>query len=456
MDSKRSAILAAGAILLGAIAFFSGRTVEERAIAAQHSALVRKMSLPVAMKPPEPPTHRQLAVIEILALPFSEFYEALRSAPSEARQKWADELQAMPAGPRRTAALAAFYKLLVQFDPLSAAESACEIKDKDAQQLALESVAGAAPGFALKDIATLFLKLPADASDYRKYLEEVISEWISIDPPAVAQFYDEHPEITEHGLNRELIRSWAAIDPGSAKAWLDANGRAGGEITEFILGWYLNDSRAATDYAIQHAEELVPTAGLGELLSALYLDSKEEAKKFIEQLPNDELRNNAFRAFEFAVQFGTADETGEPDRTPRAIADWMTQFPSAYWRGHLSHVLSYWNAGPPQEVLSWIEQQPAEIQEAVAAEYKISAEDVVKSATAVFQFARPDLRDRLLAAMFQHSLGSTWKMKDEIKESSLPADQKQHVLAIVAKVEKGEEAAREERDRAENDQGSEK
>ena len=455
MESRRSAILAAGAILLGAMAFFSGRAVEERAIASQQSARAQKMSSPVATKPSDPSTYRELAAIEILALPFSEFYEALRSAPSEARKKWADELQAMPAGPRRTAALAAFYKLLVQFDPLSAAESACEVKDKDARELALESVAGAAPGFALKDIATLFLKLPADASDYRKYLEEVISEWISIDPPAVAQFYDEHPEITEHGLNRELIRSWAAIDPGSAKAWLDANGRAGGEITEFIMGWYLNDSRAATDYAIQHAEELAPTAGLGELLSALYLDSKEEAKKFIEQLPNDELRNNAFRAFEFAVK-GTADETGEPDRTPRAVADWMTQFPSAYWRGHLSHVLSYWNAGPPQEVLSWIEQQPAEIQEAVAAEYEISAKDVVKSVTAVFQVARPDLRDRLLAAMFQHSLGSTWKMKDEIKESSLPAEQKQHVLAIAAKVEKDEEAAREERARAENDKGREK
>jgi hypothetical protein len=194
---------------------------------------------------------------------------------------------------------------------------------------------------------------------------------------------------------------------------------------------------------------------LENVLAALYVDSKEDAKKFIEQLPNDELRNNAFRGLK--VNFGTAEETGEPDLTPRAVADWMTQFPPAYWHEHLSGVLSYWNAGPPQEVLSWIQQQPAEIQNAVAAEYTLSGtEDTVKTVTALWQLARPDLRDRLLAAMFHNSSSSAWQMVEEIKKSSLPVEQKQHVLEIAAQVENDEAAAREERARAEADQGSEK
>jgi hypothetical protein len=47
-------------------------------------------------------------------------------------------------------------------------------------------------------------------------------------------------------------------------------------------------------------------------------------------------------------------------------------------------------------------------------------------------------------------------MVEEIKKSSLTVEQKQHVLEIAAQVEKDEAAAREERARAESDQGSEK
>jgi hypothetical protein len=338
-----------------------------------------------------------------------------------------------------------------------AANSACEIKDKETQDLALASVTGAAPGFALKDIATLFLKLPPDPSDYRKYLEEVISEWVPIDPPAVAQFYDEHPEIAEQGLNRDLIKSWAAIDPGAAKKWLDAHRSAGDEIADFVMGWYLNDSRAATDYAVQHAEELVPTAGLGELLSALYSDSKEEAKKFIERLPNDEQRHNAFRGCELTVQFGTGEETGEPERTPRAIADWMTQFPPAYWRGHLSEVLHYWDHVPPQEVFSWIEQQPSAIQDAVAAEYKIGVGDqVVDVVSALLQYGNTDLRNHLFMAMFQNSASDIGQMKEAIAGSSLATAQKEEALQFAAKAEVAIEQQRAREKAADENQGSEK
>lgn len=445
-----------GGLLLSALAFFLGRAVEQQALARKAGSLNQPTGLPTPTITPEAPTYRELAAADIIGLPFAEFYEALRSAPGEAREKWRVDLERMPAGPRRNAVVAGFYKLLVQFDPVTAAKDVCEIDDKDLRNLALQSIAGAAPGFALKDIATVLLNNPADAPDYLN-LYEVMSQWIALDPAAVAKFCDEHPDAGDLGNNGALVKAWAAIEPEATSQWMKANKFGPGLLGDFLMGLYENDPAAATDYAIMHAEDLVPTAGLGSLLSALYSDSKEDAKKFIERLPSDELRHNAFRGFEFAVQFGTGDETGEPDRTPRAIADWMTQFPPAYWREHLSQVLSYWNAGPPQEVLSWIEQQPPEIQAAVVAEYTLSsAEDAVKIITAVSQFASPDLRDRLLAAMFHNSSSSAWQMVEEIKKSSLPVEQKQHVLEIATQVEKDEAAAREERARAENDQGSEK
>jgi hypothetical protein len=194
MNAKLRIILPIGLLVLALTSLFIGRRVEEETLARKRATTDRQAKLPAPTVTPFEPTYHELAVAEILGLPFAEFYEALRSAPAEAREKWAAELEKMPAGPRRTAALAAFYKLLVQFDPIAAARTACEIKDKKVQELALDSVSGAAPGFALRDMAELFLKLPPDPSDYRKYLENAVSEWIVIDPAAVAKFFDEQSD----------------------------------------------------------------------------------------------------------------------------------------------------------------------------------------------------------------------------------------------------------------------
>lgn len=457
MNANLRFVLVTGLVIIALSSFFVGRRAEEAALATKRQAAETKTASPITTTTPFKPTYRALAVIDILGLPFAEFYEALRSAPREAREKWATELEEMPAGPRRTAALAAFYKLLVQFDPVGAAKTACEIQDKKVQELALDSIVGAAPGFALPDMAELFLQIPADASDYRKYLESVVSDWILIDPAAVARFHEEHPSETRSAAPPELIRNWAAVDPKAAKKWIDSRGFGPGSTGDFLAGWYLNDRTAAVAFAVEHADDLMTSSALENILSALYLDSKEDAKKFVEQLPGDESRHSAFRGFQFAANFGTAEETGEPDLTPRAVADWMTAFPPAYWREHLSSVFATWTEDPPQEVFSWIEHQPAEIQSAVAAEYKMpTGQKAIEVVNGILQFARPELRDQLFAAMFKNSVGSAWQMVEEIKSSSLFAEQKRHVLEIAAKVESDEQAARKERARAEKDQDSEK
>lgn len=454
MKSSWRIVFGAG-FLLCALAFFLGRAVEQRALALTAGALNQEVAIPTPAIIPQSPTYRELTAADIIALPFAEFYEALRSAPDQARQKWRVDLEGMPSGPRRNAAVAGFYKLLVQFDPVTAANDACEIDDKDLRALALESVVGAVPGFALKDIATIFFKIAAEPSNAQPYLERVISAWTPIDPAAVARFYDEHPEIREHFISGELITAWAAIDPKATTEWMASHGYGPGLLGDYLMGLYLNDRPAAIEYAIEHADELTISAGLDRLLSALYLDSKEETKKFIERLPNDELRHNAFRGFESAVEFGTAEETGEPERTPRAVADWMVQFPPTYWRGHLSEVLHFWNHVPPQEVFSWIEQQPPSIRSTVAAEYKIGVGDkVVDVVSALLQYGNTDLRDQLTFALFKNSASNTTQMKEAVVSSSLPAAQKQYVLDIAAKAE----AAIEEQKAKERleDQGSEK
>jgi hypothetical protein len=438
------------------IAFFTGRSVEERALAAMARASSRNSASPSSSIEPPLPSYRQLAVTEILGLPFADFYEALRSAPGEAREKWASELVTMPKGPRRTAAVAGFYKLLVQFDPAATVKAIREIEDVGVQCMALGSAVNAAPGFAMREMAELSLSLEGrtSTSSKRDYLSDVLLEWMLIDASAVAQFIDDHPEVESYEnstkrlfLDQQLISPLAALDPKAAREWIDRKGKwEYWEIREaFIEGWYENDGAAAVSYVLAHVEDPGQDVEIRAIVRGLYLDSKEEAAKFIQSLPEDkgqQALSGAFRNFILGVE----EETGDTVLTQRAVASWMIEFPPAYWKGALSQLFGPTRKGD-DDMLSWIEQLPPSLHEAVAAEYtppywKSTSEAIM----GVLQVADPSLRDQLLRAMLKN-LGPRFdEARATVTAAPTSSEQKNHLFEIIA-------AVKAEKDQ---DQGSEK
>lgn len=417
-------------------AFFTGRTVEQRALAAKtHADMCPSVSSSSPVNP-GPTSYRQLAVLEILKLPFAEFYEALRSAPGEARKKWANELETMPDGPRRISAVSAFYKLLVQFDPIMASRAISEIKDKRLQNLALECAVDAAPGFALRTMAELCLSVQGGSSGK---LWDVLGEWRLIEPLAVTQFIDDLPksDTQQSYLSTDLIIDLASFDPKAAKEWMEKKGES--DVPEFrrafINGWYENDRVAAVSYVLGHVDDPAMKDSIADMLRGLYYDSKEDARKFIKDLPDDETRHAAFKtAFEYAV-LGEEEETGEAISTPRALGDWLTEFPPAYWKGTLGQIFM-WSRKPPEAMLAWVEQQPPAIREAVAAEYtppykKKTAEVLLP----VLQVPDLLLRDQLLRAFFKHMDAVPDEARAALTTAPISAEQKNHVLQIIAAVE---------------------
>ena len=380
MAARSKLFVGAMIFVLALGSFFAGRTVEENARAARiHSSA----AIPASSSPsprPEPPSYRQIAVEEILALPFAEFYEALRSAPADARKKWTAELEKMPEGPRRTAAFSGFYKLLVQFDPAAAAKAIIEIKDKRAQRLALRVVIDAAPGFALPLLADLTINPLVTEKDETSQFWTVLAEWSQIDPALAARFVDAHPLGQDPTAYRDLILNWATLDPDAARSWMDKKGVS--EVSElrrsFIEGWYENDRAAVVAYVLGHVHDPAMKDSIGDVLRGLYFDSKEEARKFIEKLPDDQKRHDAFHEAFTNLLLSDEKETGEPRLSPRAVGDFLTEFPPAYWKDALTNVFK-WNKRPSVEILAWVERQPLTIREAVAAEY-----------TAPFQLKAPE------------------------------------------------------------------
>ena len=422
------------ALLLAA--FFTGRAVEERALAAKTRVETLRSPSPSPTSTPDVPPYRQLAVAEILKLPFAEFYEALRSAPGEARKKWASELETMPDGPRRIAAVSAFYKLLVQFDPVTASRTISEIKDKRLRNLALECALDAAPGFAMRTMAELCLSVQGGSSGK---LWDVLGEWMLIDAPAVAQFIDDHPdpEGQQSHLSLELISSLASLDPKAAKEWIEKIGKSDApEVRRaFIEGWYENDRAAAVSYVLGHVDDPAMKDSIGDMLRGLYFDSKEEAGKFIEALPDDATRHVAFKAAFENLILGEEEETGEPKLTPRALGDWLTKFPPAYWEGRLTEIFK-WSRKSPEAMLAWIEQQPLAIREAVAAEYTPPFQKKTPEALMpVLQVSDLLLRDQLLRAFFKHMDAVPDEARAALTTAPISAEQKHHVLQIIAAVE---------------------
>lgn len=440
MVSKLRAISVAVFLAVALGGFFAGRRFEEEALAAR----LKRDSPPLvsSLPPPSSPviSYRELRGADIIALPFSEFYEALRSAPAEARKKWATELEQMPAGPRRTAALSGFYKLLIQFDPAIAVKAIADIKDEAAQNVAVEAAAKAAPGFAMPELAALMIKLPRPdrGSHSRDPVYELLSEWAAIDPPAVAHFLEEHPRPGNPYIsNEELIPAWAALDPKAAREWMESHNlwQTPDLRRAFIEGWYENDRAAAVSYVLAHATDPDFRASVGNILHGLYFDSKEEARKFIESLPDDKMKADAFRtAFENSLFFDV-EENGEPEISGEAVRNWMVEFPPAYWKGTLSETFR-WTRKPAREILAWIERQPLAIRSAVAAEYvpgtDTSTADVI---IPVLELSDQQLREELLITVLKNAAPSLGELGDTLVSAPISSEQKDYLLRLMARIE---------------------
>ena len=390
-------------------------------------------------------SYRELAVAGIPGLPFVDFYEALRSAPGEAREKWTSELAAMPEGPQRTAAVSGFYKLLVQFDPAAAVKAIGEIEDVGLQRVALDSAVDAAPGFALPLMAELSLNLQERLTGKRDHLSDVVLEWMLIDAPATARFIDDHTEafdiLSSRGQERfltttQVVSAWATIDPKAAKEWLERTGKWDGwEIRKgFLEGWYENDRDAAVSFALANVEDSEMGPAIGGVVLSLYIDSREEAAKFIESLPADKRPEALSDAFHNLI-LGVEEDTGDTVLAQRAVASWMTEFPPAYWKGAVARLFALTEEGS-DDMLFWIEQLPSALHEAVAAEYappfwKSTSETIM----GVLQVADPTLRDQLLRATLKNQHSDFDEAKAAIANASLSSEQKHRLLQIVATAE---------------------
>ncbi len=375
---------------------------------------------------------------EIISGSFPQVYRALSGASPAVRAKWAKQIDEMPASSRRNAIVSAFYKTFVQIDPRGAAQAIADSHDRIVRQVGIAALVGAAPTTAMKELAAVLVDLPRDlARPPRRDLDDVIWEWSSVDPVAVATFFDENTNKYLSGHFDSLIRNWAEVDPQAAKEWLhrqpakdQQNERT---IDNLVFGWLENDRNAAMDFVIANATEKSFLETIRDLSFSLFLDSPDAASAFIQRLPTTELQHQAIG--EAVTMTATGVILGalpEWERSPDDVMKWVLGFPDEM-RTELGPLAAAWRRKDAAGFDAWLAQQPIQTRDQIMADYCMNAQlDTNEYMISVAMgITDPALREQSLRALVK-SLGSDkQKITEKLSELNIPSGQKKHLTQLI-------------------------
>lgn len=368
--------------------------------------------------------HSRVTVREIATVPFSELYDVLKSAPREQLLAWARDLEQMPSGPRQRAAVAAYYKSLIQVDHRAAIEAVLHAQNLPIRDAALNAMTKAAPESIWAELAEMMEQLPYPGRFFDG--EDVIENWSRVDPFAVSQFLERHPlraeESPPDGEDRRaasLLGNWAEIDPNAAKRWLeeDASRQSTGALLAFVTGWGRVDSGAAIQYVVANANDPKFEKATNELVYEFVRSAKENATRLVLLLPPEKAKAALKNVVEtIAPEYVDPNVDRPPDyqRPADEVARWIGSFPLELWPEKFGKLAVQWMDEDPASGTIWFDQLPLEKQEDAIIRYCRAAN--AGDAEHVLALSRKlsDPRQRIrVVTEYAKALGSEFQSADE-------------------------------------------
>ncbi len=380
--------------------------------------------------------HLDPRISEIATVPFSELYDVLRSASREQLLTWARDLEQRPRGPRQRAAVAAYYKSLIQVEHRAAIEAVLHAENLNMRDVAIIALMKAAPESIWGDLAEMVEHLPHPRRLHSYFPEDIMSNWSRVDPLAASQFIERNPAGAD-GDSQSLLRNWGVIDPAAAKNWMeqDLSRQTKGAIVAFLGAWAENDRAAAIDYAIANArgEDFGP--GINELAYSLLREAPDDARSLILRLPPD--------AAKLAMKKIANTTTGillhapeDYQRPPDVVARWMAALPVDLWKDDIGGVIGSWMRDDADATTGWLDQLQPNVRDAALADYcrEVDSESRERAIVLGLTIGDRKLRDEALG-QFARRLGTT---RDEAIEAvdQLPIskEQKAYLRKIMVEV----------------------
>lgn len=285
------------------------------------------------------------------AVGFPELYDMLQRTSVEQKQRWADDLARMRAGPEKRLAAIAFYAAWVQFDAPAACASLLSFPDLLMRELIVGSVSSAAPAEAMPQLAGLVLQF--SALERQHLLPGVLREWAVTDPAAAAEFVTQHSDSIETDGVVNLIGDWTELDPDAVRAWLERSEKFFANemvVSAFIAKWLERNSAAATEYVRTHAGADGFSGALRSIVSLAYQQGVGRALQFIASLP----ANGKSFAFDQLLSMASEDPAALAE-----FADWTARLPKGESEIDSAAVLATWALRDEEGALQWIARRPS-------------------------------------------------------------------------------------------------
>jgi hypothetical protein len=388
----------------------------------------------------------------VATVSYAESWYIMRKASGGKRSAWARELEQMPLGTRRNAALESYYKIWVELDPAAAVRAVEAIRDKRLQSLAFYAMAGAAADSALPGIVELENRLDYRTNDFSS--SSVFARWAAADPEAVARFLTAHPIM---GSPRffDVAYSWAMAAPTRASEWVISlnlpplhnpkyprmqDRRRLDATRGLFLAWLDKDWRGAAAFAAAHTKDADVKQAIGEFGRVLFAKSHKDAKEFIQSLPDASAQRAALsdlvtymRGVIVMSEGGDEEEPKEPEIGCKDIAPWLVTLPDGLWVHHVGDIFQCFDAIDPSSAEAWLQTLPSDARSNAIADYCASA--TVEKASRMLQLLPLvndfDKRNQFLQKFVDRVSNDPSKAREKIAALSLTPDQKQMLLSRV-------------------------
>jgi hypothetical protein len=380
--------------------------------------------------------HSKITVREIATVPFSELYDILKSAPREQLLAWAADLEQMPRGPRQRAAVAAYYKSLIQVDHHAAIDAVLHAENLNLRDVAIVSLMKAAPESIWGDLAEMIEQLPHPRRLHSFSPVDPLSNWSRVDPVVVSRFIEKHPDSSLYAL----LYNWGAIDPAAAREWLerDTSRHTEEAFRAFLTGWVEIDRAAAMEYAVNNSTRANFEGAVNELAYHLFRVSPDDASRLMSLLPPEQAK----AAMKVVAHNTTSIILHAPEdyqRPPDVVARWMATQPVELWKDDIGDVLWGWVRDDADAATGWLDQLQPNVRDAAIADFcrrgPESAEDPrrfdEKAIALGLTITDRTLRDEALGE-FARRLGST---RDEaieaIEQLGISNEQKTYLRKVM-------------------------
>jgi hypothetical protein len=459
--SMRRVIVAAiivAAVTIVVTSFNFGVVAERRA--QQQAVNAQESVSPTAAKQNRRPSKEtdqsdHVLIANVATVSFGELWDVMRAAAPERRGAWADELEQMPPGTRRNAAIKSFYKIWGELDPAAAIEAIEKIPDKRIQGMAFVALAGAAADSALPAIAELEFRLGRRSSHFN--LTSPLHKWSAADPQGVAHFLEARPD-NDSGHFLSVSYGWANSDPEKAAEWFlnlrlpplhnpkyprQEDRRRLDAARGLLEAWVEKDSRGAAAFAATHAQDPNINKALGEFTGALFTKSHDEATAFILSLPDENSQRTALSEIANYIgskplilrEGGDDEEPEEPEITAEDVPAWLVSLPRNVWIDRVGEIFRGWSQADSASAEAWLRSLPSDIKSKAIAHFTGTA--LPEQAQRVFELialiedanARRDALQNFVDSLSDNPT----EMRQKIAALSVTDQQKQTLLRLVRK-----------------------